>query len=197
MAFQRHYVIYVPGIKDDAFYIQSLLIQCWRLWGIRPVMFTMPWLGEEEFEPKLSRLISKIDDYIHRGYRVSLVGASAGASAVLNAYAKEKGKIQSVAYICGKVNHLDSVSRRTYIRNPAFRTSMQQLQSTISHFDGRDKRALSSFYSPADETVPHADTIIEGIMEQKLPSLGHSFAILYCLSIGSRKLIYTLKKLGI
>jgi len=156
----------------------------------------MPWAGEEAFEAKIARLVSRVDTYRRQGHRVSLVGASAGAGAgaVLNAYLQRKEEIQGVAYICGKVNYPDTVSAQTYARNPAFKTSMQQLQNNLSLLVAADKRKLSSFYSPVDTTVPYADTVIEGVLEQKLPPLGHRWAILYALSIGSGKLLHTLKK---
>ena len=190
-------MIYVPGIRDDLYFIQSVLIQCWRLRGVRPIMRTMPWSGEEGFEPKLARLVSGIDTYRQQGHRVYLVGASAGASAVLNAYAQRKGDVQGVAYICGKVNYPDTVSSQTYAQNPAFKTSMTQLQDTISTFVESDKRKLCSFYSSADTTVPYKDTVIEGVLEQKLPPLRHGWAILYTLSFGFGNLLQTLKKLGV
>lgn len=197
MVTQRHYIIFVPGIRDDLLYVQSFLIQCWRFCGVRPVMLTMPWLGAEEFEPKLARLVSRIDNYWRQGHRVSLVGASAGASAVLNAYSQRNNEIESVAYICGKVNHPDTVSNKTYDQNPAFKTSMLQLQNTLSLFSKADKRKIRSFYSTADTTVPYMDTVIGGISEKRLPSFGHMWAILYALSFGSVRLLQALKILDI
>jgi pimeloyl-ACP methyl ester carboxylesterase len=157
-------------------------------------MVAMPWAGQGVFEPKLARLVSRVDTYRQRGYRVSLVGASAGASAVLNAYSQRKEEVQGVAYICGKVNYPNTVSAQTYVQNPAFKTSMQQLQNNLSLLVEADKCRLSSFYSSADTTVPYADTVIEGILEQRLPSLGHMWSILYSLSIGSGKLLQTLRR---
>lgn len=157
-------------------------------------MFAMPWSGKETFEPKLARLIAKIDYYRQSGNKVSLVGASAGASAVLNAYSQRKNKVDTVAYICGKINRPDTVSRQTYNNNPAFQDSLQQLQNTLSQLTPNDKKKLSSFYSAADITVPYQDTVIDGVQETKLPALRHMWAILYALSFGSPKLLHVLKK---
>ena len=193
MTRQKHYIIYVPGIRDDALYIQSFLIQFWRLQGVQPVMFAMPWSGDGKFEPKLSQLIAKIDKYQQQGHAVSLVGASAGASAVLNAYVQRKDEISNLAYICGKINRPDAVSDRTYARNPAFKTSIYTLQDSLKQLTAANKRKISSYYSPADVTVPHSDTIITGVAEYKLPALSHLWAILYSLSFGSGKLLSILE----
>ncbi len=187
------YVIYVPGIKDDLLCVQSALIQLWRLQGVRPVMFVMPWSGPEAFAGKLARLVSKIDKYSQQGHSVCLVGASAGASAVLQAYSLRKAAVQSVAYICGKINHPESVSDRTYAQNPAFKVSLLQLQDLLEQFHSDDVRKFYSFYSPTDTTVPYVDTVLKGVTEQKLPAVGHMWAVLYALSFGSRKLLQALR----
>lgn len=194
MTRRRLAIIYVPGIKDDFLYVQSCLIQFWRFRSIRPVLLTMPWSGEEPFEPKLARLVAKIDNLRRQGHKVSLVGASAGASAVLNAYAQRNEALESVAYICGKINHPGTVSSRTYAYNPAFKASMLQLQKTLHLIGDTDKRKLCSFYSPADQTVPYADTVVKGVTEKILPPLGHPWAILYAISFGSGQLIQSLKR---
>lgn len=193
MTRQKHYVLYVPGIKDDLLGVQSLLIQCWRLQGVRPVRVSMPWRGQGAYEPKLARLVSKIDTYRQQGHIVSLVGASAGASAVLNAYSNRKDDVKSVAYICGKINRPEAVSKKLYAENAAFRTSLLALQETVKHLGPNDKSNLHSFYSPADHTVPHKDTVISGVPEQKLIPVSHAWAILYALSFGSGKLLRTIK----
>lgn len=195
MKHQKHYVIYVPGIRDDMFHVQSLLIQIWRLQGVRPVMFAMPWSGRGAFEPKLARLVSKIDRYKQAGHTVSLVGASAGASAVLNAYVQRKDAVSAVVYICGKINRPDTVSRQTYDKNPAFRTSLRELQHTLSRLTAADKNKCASFYSAIDTTVPYSDTTIGGVRETKLPAFRHSWAILYALSFGSHELLRAVKGL--
>lgn len=193
MARQKHYVIYVPGIKDDLLWVQSLLIQTWRFYGVQPVMLTMPWVGDEAYEPKIARLIAKIDVHRQSGHEVSLVGASAGASAVLNAYIQRKDDISAVAYICGKINFPDTVAPRIYARNPAFKTSLQQLQETVRQLTTDDKIKLRSFYSPIDTTVPYSHTVIANVSETRLPRLRHMWAILYAVSFGSGGILQGLK----
>lgn len=194
MAQQKHYVIYVPGIKDDLLYAQTLLIQTWRFQSVQPVLLSMPWAGDGAFEPKFDRLIAMIDTYRQSGHKVSLVGASAGASAVLNAYAKRKDDITVVAYICGKINFPETVAPRIYTKNPAFKTSLHQLQETVRQLTTDNKTKLHSFYSPIDTTVPYSHTVITNVPETRLPRLRHMWAILYALSFGSRALLHALKK---
>lgn len=192
----KHHVIYVPGLGDDILHVQSLLIQYWRLFGVSPHMHAMPWAGDEGFDPKLQRLIERIDALHARGRRVSLVGASAGASGVLHAYIKRKDTVSGLVYICGKINHPETVSQRTYNANPAFKESVGSLAGVLAALQRGDKPEMLSLYSRADTTVPYRDTVIQGVREVQLPPVRHGWAIIYALSLGAPKLLYFLKRVA-
>ncbi len=190
---KQHHVIYVPGILDDKFWIQGMLIRFWRLYGVHGHCHEIPWAGPEAWQPKFQRLLDEIDRYADQGHRVSLVGASAGASAVLNAYVERRHKIHRLAYICAKINAPETVSDKTYTENPAFKTSLYQLQDNLKKLTAADKAKMHSYYSPKDGTVPYAATVIKGVDEARLPALRHGRAILYSLSFGFPKLKRFLK----
>lgn len=190
---QQHHVIYVPGILDDIYRIQSTLIKFWGFHGVRGHCHEIPWAGEEAWGTKFQRLLDEIDGYVSQGHQVSLVGASAGASAVLNAYVERADKIHSLAYICAKINAPETVSHKTYAENPAFKTSLESLQGNLKKLTIVDKAKMHSYYSPNDGTVPYAATVIKGVGETRLPALHHGRAILYCLSFGAFKLTRFLK----
>ncbi len=99
----QHHVIYVPGILDDIAHVQSTLVRLWRLHGIYGHAHTMPWLGASDYPAKARRLLAAIDRLHDQGHRISLVGASAGASAVLNAYVERREVVSGVAIICPKI----------------------------------------------------------------------------------------------
>jgi len=191
-----HHLIYVPGILDDIYHAQGALLAAWRLHGVRGHIHPMPWAGQEDYRPKVDRLLAEIDRYIARGHLVSLVGASAGASAILNAYVERADKITSLVYICGKINGPETVSDKTYRANPAFKTSAQLLQSNVARLTDKDTSKMLSLYSPGDHSVPHAATIIPGVPEQQLPALGHGKAIIYSLSIGAPTIINHTKQIA-
>ena len=188
-----HHIIYVPGIQDDLFHFQSLIVKLWRLFGVRGHCHPLPWAGPGDYATKAAALLARIDDYVAAGHRVSLVGASAGASAVLNAYAARRTAVGGVVYICAKINRPETVSAVTFDENPAFKTALMQLQTNLQTFDTADKSRFYSFYSVKDGTVAHADTRIDGVKEAKLAPLGHGLAIIYCLTFGFPKLLSVLK----
>lgn len=82
-------IIYVPGLFDRTRFLLSAQWAALRLWrplGARVRMFTVGWAGEIAWEERLAALIAMIDARHERGETVALVGASAGASAVLGAF---------------------------------------------------------------------------------------------------------------
>jgi hypothetical protein len=193
---KQHHVIFVPGILDDIHHAQSTLIASWHLHGIHGHCHEIPWAGEEAWEPKFQRLLDEIDMHKRKGHLVSLAGASAGASAVLNAFIERRDDITGLVYICAKINGPETVEAKTYRENPAFKVSLYALQDNLKRLTPADKRRLHSFYSPADSRVPHAATVIPGVKETKLPNLRHGRAILYSLSIGAGTLLAPLKDLA-
>lgn len=190
---KHHVVIYVPGILDDKARAQSTLVGLWRLRGVHGHCHEIPWAGSEAWKPKFQKLLAKIDKYANQGHQVSLVGASAGASAVLNAYMARADKIAGLVYICAKINGPETVGEKVYRENPAFKTSLYELQGNLARLTAADKRKMLSLYSPADKTLPHAATVVPDVMERQLPRLGHGKAILYSLSFGAGTTIRFLK----
>jgi pimeloyl-ACP methyl ester carboxylesterase len=190
---QQRHVIYIPGIGDNIYHVQSAAIRFWRLYGVHGHCYEMPWAGSEEYDPKMGRLLDKIDSLKSQGHTVSLIGASAGASAVLNAFVERKDKISGLIYICAKINGPDSVSRQTYDRNPAFKTSMDKLQVNLSKINTTDKKYMLSVYSSSDKVVPYRATVISGVKEKRLSFLSHAATIIYSITFLAPTLLHFLK----
>ena len=192
---KQHHVIYVPGIGDNIWHIQSMAIRTWRLYGVRGHFHAMPWAGQESLKPKFKRLLNKIDKYASQGHKVSLVGASAGASAVLNAYVAQPDKINGVVLICPKINSPETVSKKTYRENPAFKESLELLQINLPKLTTQDKATkIISYYSPADGSISYAGSVIPGVPERRLPAIRHGYAIAYALTFGAHNFIRFLKR---
>jgi len=184
----QHHIIYVPGIKDDLFRVQSMIIRFWRLGGVHGHCHPMPWAGPGDYAAKAEALLVMIDEYAAAGHRVSLVGASAGASAVLNAYSARREVVSGVAYICAKINRPQTVSTVTLKHNRAFGAALAVLQTNLINFTEADKSRFHSFYSVHDTVIAYEDTHIAGVKETKLAPLGHGIAIIYSLTFGFPKL---------
>jgi pimeloyl-ACP methyl ester carboxylesterase len=179
------HIIYIPGILDNIYHIQSAAVRTWRLFGVHGQCHEIPWLGPESYELKFQRLLNEIDKHTAEGHDVALIGASAGASAVLNAYVARPDKIMGVILLCAKINYPETVSPKTYAKNPAFKESLEKLQTNLSKLTAFQKGRILSYYSPADGFVPYIATVIPGVQERKLPPLRHSRAILYGITFGA------------
>lgn len=180
----KHAVIYVPGLGDNKSLGQDIAIRLWRPLGLEAHYFPLEWNKAEGFETKLSRLLAMINSLSDEGRSVSLVGVSAGAGAVLNAFAKTD-KVTSAVCICGKIQHPETIGQRYYEQNPDFEGSMAMLARSLSLLD-EDKRArILSIHPWRDQTVPIADTVIEGAKELTLPGWGHVSGIFFGVTIGA------------
>jgi dienelactone hydrolase len=187
-----HHVIYVPGLGDHRSYGQPLVIQLWRIFGLRPHYFPLLWRSDEAFDLKLQRLIDKIDALSKNGSSVSLVGASAGASAVINAYAA-RPDVSGVVCICGKIQNPDKVDESYFIANPPFKKSIYNVKASLESLGPKGIARIMSIHPLYDTVVPVSETIIPGAVEKEFKTRGHAFTIFYSLIFGSRVIAQFIK----
>lgn len=191
-----HYILYIPGLGDTNPTGQRLAMIVWRFQGVQAELIHMNWADSERFAPKLDRILKEIDRRISEGYTVSLVAASAGAGAALNAYAARLGAVHSVTLICGQVlgGHRN-VHPGVFAKNGAFYDSMQMLGDSLDKLDDAARSRVVSVHPKADEAVPVADTKLPGAAWRQIPTVGHFASIAYGLTIGSRRIIRDIKRL--
>jgi hypothetical protein len=178
-----HHVIYVPGLGDHHAHGQNIIINLWRLFGLKPHYFPLGWNNPTGFSTKLNLLNDYITELHGSGNVVSLVGVSAGASAVINAYSVNR-HVSGVVYICGKINHPENVGLSTFAVNPDFKESLMLLQYNLEHLSVAGKQRLLNIYPYKDQTVPYKDTRIQGVKEIKLPGWSHAQGILSGVILG-------------
>lgn len=193
---RRHALIYVPGLGDSRVGGQQLAVSVWKLQGVEPYLFQMNWADSEAFTPKLTRLLALIDGLVAEGKTVSLIGASAGGSVVMNAFAMRREVINGVVCICGKISNKHNVHPLTYQRNVAFGHSMSSLDDTLPDLTKADLARVLSLHPLIDETVPIQDTKLDGVKIGTMPALGHLLGITYGLTLGSFRAIRFLDKIA-
>ncbi|HUS26472.1 MAG TPA: hypothetical protein VMY99_03940 [Nevskiaceae bacterium] len=192
----QHHIIYVPGLSDSRADGQGLATKAWVLYGVKGHCLRMHWADGEPFAPKLQRLLDTIDELAAAGHTVSLVGASAGASAVLQAFAARKDTVAGVVCICGKIQHPETVRDAVYAENPAFMQAMKRLSTSLHSILPADRARILSIHPRADNSVPPEDTIIEGAVEKTIPTSGHARSIFYALTVGAPTVVGFLKARG-
>jgi pimeloyl-ACP methyl ester carboxylesterase len=169
----RNVVIYLPGIGDHKPFFQPQLIRLWRLFGVEAVYHPVIWRGQEPFDRKLDKICEHIDQLNAEGKRVSLVGVSAGATAAFNAYMRRPEKVSRVVYICGKLRRPESVGAPYYIKNPAFKQSLELVRTQIGGLSKQDAKKMLSLHPIYDETVPVKDTVLPGVVSKTMLSYWH------------------------
>lgn len=189
-----HHVIYVPGLGDDKTYGQDSAVRGWEKYGLSGHYFPIGWADGESFEPKLKRLLDKIDGLLHDGYLVSLVGVSAGASAVLNAYA-QRPSVHGVVLISGKVQRTHLIGGQIFSANPAFKGSAYMLKDSLKSLTPNRISRIMSIHPLRDGRVPVKDTLIPGSVEKTVPVIGHLFSIFYTVTFRGKLIADFLKKL--
>lgn len=178
----RH-VIYVPGLGDHRAHGQNIAIQLWRIFGLRPHYMPLGWNNGEGFNAKQKRLLELVDTLCATGDSVSLVGVSAGASAVLNTYA-QSSNVSKVVCICGKINNPETISKQRLAANPDFGESMGSLAESMRSLKSKTKNILS-IHPWRDQIVPPSETIIKGAKEMTLPGWNHVSGIFFGVVFGS------------
>lgn len=193
----KHVVIYVPGIGDDIKKLQSTLVKLWRLCGVQGVVHEMPWMDSEPFAHKFERLLERIDDLHDQGAVVSLVGTSAGAGAVINAFAARKERVNGVVCLVGKINNPDTIGASYRRRSPAFIESALEVQFSLDRLDiDTDRKRIMSRYAMLDGIVPRRDSVIVGGINKTVPSIGHGLTIVSQLLVGAPFYLRFLKRLA-
>jgi len=128
---KTHHIIYVPGLGDrhpGHIQINLLINGASRAWS--RTTFAVGWSNSEPFDSKLNRLIGLIDELSTKNSLVSLLGTSAGAGLVLNAYLARPKNISRVVYVCGELTGFAKINPRYFKENPAFKDSMAMATPT-------------------------------------------------------------------
>lgn len=184
---KEHHIIYVPGLHDQLFLNKSLtnvIPYIWRLHGFATHIVYPHW-EEGSFRPKLQKILKEIDDLYNLGHRVSLVGQSAGGSAVLNAFSERRDIISGVVNICGRMRAGENVKPTLNLAgrySPAFIESVKLFEEINEPtLTDQDRRKIMTIRPLWDETVPKSTVPINGAKNTVLPSVEHSLSgILAC-----------------
>ena len=183
-------IIYVPGLGDHNLAGQRLALTLWRRPGLRVEVCPMNWNDKQPLEPKLRKVVNRIDWLATHGYAVSLVGVSAGANAAVHAFARRSDKVAKLVIICGAIQHPEEVGEDTKHENPAFWESMLALHAgVLDKLTDSERRKIVSFIPRSDDVVNPKNMRIEGCHIESLPTHGHVQSIAYAITVATRRVI--------
>lgn len=191
-----HHVIYIPGLEDQRKGYE-LIINCWRIYGIIPHVHRIGWKdGNNDFKPKLEKLVKEVSIFLKQGNIVSLVGASAGGSAALNAFIEEP-KINAVVNLCGRLRAGKNVSpslEKASSESPSFKQSVVLLEKRELAMSKNQRGKVLTLSPLWDEIVPKSTTSLSGTSNRILPSVEHALTGFLGMTIFSPLIINFLKQ---
>lgn len=189
----RHAVIVVPGLGDQKIFHQ-LLTQSWRNYGLTVFVHPMMWYQGKTFRPKLQGIVHLIDSLTKTFTYVSLIGTSAGGSAVLNAFLARKNTVHRVIVICarlrpGQHRGLRSFERRTN-KSPAFRQSVLAFSKREHLLTEKDRMKIMTVRARfSDELVPADTAILRGATNITIPTVEHMLTGVFALTLFKKKIL--------
>ncbi|HVW23418.1 MAG TPA: hypothetical protein VHB51_02980 [Candidatus Saccharimonadales bacterium] len=190
------HIIYIPGLGDQGENKgQRWAVAHWLRHGVEAEVFQMHWADSEPWTAKFKRLLDRIDELTEQGKKIALVGASAGAGAVINAYAARQNKIVGCVLIAGKVNRPETIGPNYRKENPAFITSAYDCEKALSTLDAAARQRILSRFALIDETVYKPDSRIPGARNRLSPTISHVGTIAFQLTLGAPSFIRWLKRL--
>ncbi len=190
---KKHRVIIIPGLGDEVKKI-SWATNHWRKHGLEPVVHSIGWHDGKEIQSKLQTLVEMIDQFIQYGNRVSLVGCSAGGSAVLNVFIKRKNVVHRVINVCGRLRQgkqrgFRSFEKRTALSIP-FALSVKLFESREDLLSDHDRQKIMTVRPLfGDELVPADTLVLGGAYNTVIPTIEHVFSIAMALTLFSSPLI--------
>lgn len=190
----KHVIIYVPGLGDKMKWLvrlQKWALKFWRAYFVKTEVMTMLWAEPVPLKPRFEKLIERIDELHKKGKKVSLVGTSAGASAVISAFVLRPDEVSGVVTICGKLQ--GGIPEVVEELNPSFGESLDTLAKSLKKLSPELKKRILTIYSPLDAVVPPREAVIPGVKKLQTRALGHNPTCAYVLLCKSRQIVRFLK----
>jgi hypothetical protein len=188
------HLIYVPGLGDAKVAGQRRAVSTWRWYGVEAELFQMNWSDNVSWPVKFGKLLARMDALTAEGKQVGLVGASAGASACINAFAARPDKIIGVVSIAGKINHPETIGQKVRAENPSFIESAYAASKALETL-GLDQRwRILSIYSVKDGLLMRRDSQVSGAHNRLTLVMGHPFVIAAQITLGAPGFIWFLRK---
>lgn len=194
MAGNQHVVLYVPGLGDRNLSGRQSLLRFWSYRSVSIEICPMNWTVDEAWQTKLSRLIDWISHYHDEGRQVSIVGESAGATAVIQALQLQPDKLKAVILLCGKSQYPNRVAQYRYKQNPALYDALVGSDAAVHKLTEMHKQKILNLHPLFDPVVPVPETKISGVKNSTMPMIGHATSIVFANTLWSWRIVRFIKK---
>lgn len=186
------YSIIVPGLGNGVKNF-NLATKHWNKYGFKVKILDTPWKSKNfTFE----NLMHNLNDEINKNYennKIVLIGTSAGGSAVINGYLKNKDKVEKVITVCSRLKVGPKKGFRSFNNMTkssfAFAKSVIESEKNLLTINAIDRSKILTFKSTfGDELVPSETSIIDGVKNINILIPEHVLCIAYVI-LFSKKLI--------
>lgn len=199
---KEHHIVYVPGLNDQHPINKRLTVVVPRFWGkhgFHGHVVSPHWEEGTSFTPKLEEIVDKVDTLLDQGHKVSLIGQSAGGSAVLNAFAERRQDIHGVVNVTGRVREgmqvypsLDQATKNS----PACRESILLFERINEPtLTDEERKKIMTIKPVWDERVPASTVGIEGAHNVTVPLIEHSITGSLLVTVFSKKILSFIRNL--
>lgn len=187
-------IIYVPGIGDTNLKGRQRALKLWRYRNVSVQICRMRWKDDEPWVNKLGRLSSLIRSLASENTSITLVGESAGASAVTQALVANPNYVDGVVLLCGKSQYPELLGNAYTSRNPALKTAVTASAAAIAKLTPDQKSRILNLHPIFDPIVPVKETKIPGVKNSAIPMIGHVTSIAFTVLVWSWKIVAFARK---
>lgn len=166
----------------------------WHYRDVTAELCPMKWYLNESWIEKLDRLVRLIEQRKSEGKSVTVIGESAGASAVMTLMTTRPELVDGAILLCGKFTHPDRVAKSLYHRNPAFFSAMTQSDDGTHRLTEKVRSKILNVHPLFDPVVPVKETKVTGIQDTFMPTIGHATSIIFALTVWSWRLVSFARK---
>jgi hypothetical protein len=189
-------LLIIPGLGDDVNWTKFLTRNWEKNYGIKIHVIAFGWEGDaSKFQSRFNAMEKNLDALLEKEENVSLLGISAGGSAVINLYFKKRTKVKKVVTVCGRLN---DVNIKPSWKNNAesyriLKHSIKLCEENTNKLINEDKKRILTIRPYYDDIVPVRTMIINGALNEKIYSVQHMISIALGLTFYSKKIADFLK----
>lgn len=199
-----NHVIYIPGLHDQSVrnkILVKFIPLFWNKYGVTTHIFEPFWSNDNNFQPKLKRIIKVIDSLANEKNNIYLIGQSAGGAAALNAFVARKNKVAAVISIDGRLREGKGVFPSLTLAakgNPAFKDSVLFFEHiNEKKLTKEDKKRILIIHPLWDDIVPISTAKLLGAREITMPIITHLLGGVMACAVYPKIMIRFLKETNV
>lgn len=188
---KKHKIIIIPGLSDYTSFIRFITYR-FNSPEFDVEVLSFGWSKSDIlFENRIEELSEYINSLNDKFEKISLIGVSAGGSAVLNLFSKNNN-IHRIVNVCGRLKPGIKVSpslEKAAKNSISFKESVIQAEINLNNLSSEKKSKIMTISPYLDGTVPTSTMSVDSGYNLKIMSMGHMVSIFIGLVFYRRSII--------